>query len=126
LKVGLLSFAEVETGIPICDELKSPVNPVWIVHGGDHFTLLMAEKHPPADPDVWFELMFWNALPPGRTFQTLKVYSETGPCPPAPNKLKRKWFKPRAGEIDEVIQAHPEVFGSCPVLVFSRVLFLFL
>jgi len=38
--VGLLSRSEVETGIPVCDALKRPARPVWLVHGGDHFTVL--------------------------------------------------------------------------------------
>lgn len=47
----------------------------------------------------------------GRTFQELRVYSETGPCGPAPEKLKRKWFKPRPGEIDEVIQVEQQILS---------------
>jgi len=106
-RVGLLSASEVETGIPLADSLKNPVFPIWIIHGGDHFTLLFGEQHPPERPDSWFNLFFWNALPPGRTFQELRIYSESGPCGPAPEKLKRKWYKPRPGEIDEISQAHP-------------------
>lgn len=125
-QVGLLSYSEVETGVPIADELKSPVCPIWILHGGDHFTLLFSAsrqvcpfdcrvaavvnvsfQHPPTEPESWFALYFWNGLPPGRSFQELRVFSESGPAGPAPDKLKRKWYKPRPGEIDEIIQAHP-------------------
>ena len=41
--VGMLSYAELETSIPVCDRLKSPAEaPVWIVHGGDHLTFAFA------------------------------------------------------------------------------------
>ena len=41
--VGMLSYAELETSIPVCDRLKSPAKaPVWIVHGGDHLTFAFA------------------------------------------------------------------------------------
>ena len=32
--VGLLSADEVESGVPVADELKSPAGRAWIVHGG--------------------------------------------------------------------------------------------
>ncbi len=105
-QVGLLSMSEVDTGIVVADALKNPIYPIWILHGGDHFTLLFGERHPPIEPDSWFMLYFWNALPPGRSFQELRIHSDSGPIGPAPEKFKRKWFKPRPGEIDEVIQAH--------------------
>ena len=38
--VGLLSADELDSGVPLADELKSPSKPVWVVHGGDHFTVL--------------------------------------------------------------------------------------
>lgn len=38
--VGILSFSELESNVPVCDSLKSPTLPVWILHGGDHFTTL--------------------------------------------------------------------------------------
>ena len=37
--VGLLSREELEMGTPLADELKSPTLPVWVLHGGDHFTV---------------------------------------------------------------------------------------
>jgi len=36
--VGMLSLDELANGVPICDSLKTPRLPVWILHGGDHFT----------------------------------------------------------------------------------------
>ena len=29
--VGMLSYSELETSIPICDSLKSPTQPVWLM-----------------------------------------------------------------------------------------------
>jgi hypothetical protein len=40
--VGLLSLSELESSIPVCDSLKSPRQPVWVLHGGDHYTVLFA------------------------------------------------------------------------------------
>lgn len=37
--IGMLSMAEVDGGRPLADELKSPTQPVFVVHGGDHFTV---------------------------------------------------------------------------------------
>ena len=39
-EVGLISADELESGVPVADELKSPTLPVYVVHGGDHFTVL--------------------------------------------------------------------------------------
>jgi len=38
--VGLLSYNEVDHSIPVCDRLKSPEAPIWILHGRDHFTFM--------------------------------------------------------------------------------------
>jgi hypothetical protein len=49
--VGLLSRDEIESGMPLADELKSPTAPVFILHGGDHFTIAWA----PAPTEQLFE-----------------------------------------------------------------------
>lgn len=36
---------QLETGVPLADALKSPTLPIYVVHGGDHFTVLW---HPTA------------------------------------------------------------------------------
>jgi hypothetical protein len=38
--VGMLSYNEVDHSIPVCDRLKSPDVPIWILHGRDHFTFI--------------------------------------------------------------------------------------
>ena len=67
LGVGMLSSAELDSGITICNQLKSPSQPVWILHGGDHFTLAWASSSataPPAAPTAStpFVLHHWNGL----------------------------------------------------------------
>ena len=42
VEVGMLSSSEKEFNMPVCDRLKSPDAPVWILHGGDHFTTAFA------------------------------------------------------------------------------------
>jgi hypothetical protein len=55
-------FSEIDTSIPIADALKFPVYPIWIVHGGDHFTVIFCQQIPDNES---FELYHWNGLPPG-------------------------------------------------------------
>jgi len=43
LGVGLLSTHEYD-GQPLADDLKNPLCPVWILHGGDHFTVLFSSE----------------------------------------------------------------------------------
>jgi hypothetical protein len=46
--VGMLSRDEIESGMPLADELKSPTSPVYVVHGGDHFTVAWIPSSPEA------------------------------------------------------------------------------
>jgi hypothetical protein len=79
--VGMLSTSELDSGQPLADSLKSPSSPVWVVHGGDHFTVLYSAedqcsvavgKAGAADTsaeDAWrppatAPLYHWNGLPP--------------------------------------------------------------
>ncbi|KAH8057719.1 DUF4205-containing protein [Aureococcus anophagefferens] len=56
--VGLLSADEVESGVPVADELKSPAGRAWIVHGGAARRLFFRASRRPADapPPPLFEL----------------------------------------------------------------------
>ena len=45
-RVGLLSRDEIESGVPLADELRSPAMPIWLLHGGDHFTICWLPKEP--------------------------------------------------------------------------------
>jgi len=40
--IGILSYSTYELKIPIHESLMSPKYPVWILHGGDHFTVLFS------------------------------------------------------------------------------------
>lgn len=124
--VGLLSFSEVESGIPLCDLLKTPAaadgsalkTRVWICHGGDHFTILFAGAAPAASGAL--ELWHWNGLPPGgpRMSCVLVGASADGGAPTeagrAPVSHQETFYKPTPGEIDEVVQAHPEDKKAMP------------
>jgi hypothetical protein len=52
LGVGLLSQSEREAQQPMADDLKSPLVPVWLLHGGDHFTTLFSCDPPAAVSDA--------------------------------------------------------------------------
>lgn len=107
--VGLLSYGEIEAGIPVADELKSPQNPVFLLHGGDHFTVLFSIDGPiPTGPGE-FTMYQWNGLPPsGPRMCKLHIKAVNGPAKPAADKHKDTYVKPETGEIDDVVQAHPE------------------
>lgn len=112
LGFGLLSMDELETKIPIHNELKSPSVPVWVLHGGDHFTVAWtADLQFPnmtnnKEGSVEFTLYHWNGLPPhGPRLATLQmtVKSEAPAVPktrPSP-----KHYKPLVGEIESLVQA---------------------
>jgi len=105
--IGLLSYVEIETGIPLADELKLPEAPVFILHGGDHFTILFSAEKFPTDPGSEFTVYHWNGLPPaGPRMCTLKINAVKGSVGPAPETYKETFYKPEIGEIDDVVQAH--------------------
>lgn len=105
--IGLLSLDELTTGVPICDGLKSPRLPVWILHGGDHFTTLFAPTSKSSAADSPLTLYHWNGLPPGRGLRRL-VLNHEGVADPAPPQAKPSFFKPLPGEIEDVVQAAQE------------------
>jgi hypothetical protein len=49
LGIGLLSSAVYDSKIPINEGLLSPEKPVWILHGGDHFSVAFALEYPSFD-----------------------------------------------------------------------------
>jgi hypothetical protein len=104
--VGILTRSEKDTGIPVANDLQSPKAPVWILHGGDHFTVAWAKAMPPADAGTTFQLYHWNGLPPGGPrLAELAVTATKGTRTGA--KEVPKFFKPEAGEVDDVVQADP-------------------
>eukprot|EP00930_Biecheleria_cincta_P022717 TRINITY_DN16546_c0_g1_i1.p1 TRINITY_DN16546_c0_g1~~TRINITY_DN16546_c0_g1_i1.p1 ORF type:complete len:538 (-),score=101.57 TRINITY_DN16546_c0_g1_i1:168-1610(-) len=112
--VGLLSRKEKEQGIPIADALKSPKTPVWILHGGDHFTVAWAQSAPPQDVGAKFTLHQWNGLPPGGPrLAEMSITAVKGTISGALREPP-KFYKPEPGEIDEIVQADPNDKANFP------------
>ncbi len=71
-KIGLLSSYSLDANVPMNDGLINPENPVWVLHGGDHFTV--AFYIPSNSSGKKFELFHWNGLPPaGPRLATLEI-----------------------------------------------------
>jgi len=110
LGIGLLSQNEIETGVPITDALKTPKYPVWLIHGGDHFTILFSlSLGVKFEAGAVFDMYHWNGLPPvGPRMAHLKITAPKGQRGPNVAKYVATFYKPEAGEIDDVVQGHPE------------------
>ncbi|GBG24018.1 Hypothetical Protein FCC1311_002362 [Hondaea fermentalgiana] len=111
--VGLLSFSELESGIPVHDQLKKPAHPVWVLHGGDHFTVLFSET--PLDtykPPL--ELWQFNGLPPAGPRMAHITIRGDKEAEPAPEQHQEAYFKPAVGEIEDIVQAHPDDKAAKP------------
>eukprot|EP01060_Flectonema_neradi_P015058 TRINITY_DN2173_c0_g2_i1.p1 TRINITY_DN2173_c0_g2~~TRINITY_DN2173_c0_g2_i1.p1 ORF type:complete len:495 (+),score=92.81 TRINITY_DN2173_c0_g2_i1:61-1545(+) len=106
-KIGILSTLEQEAGVPLADTLKNPPKPIWIIHGGDHFTTLF---HQIADADkAEFDLWHWNGLPPsGPDMSRLEIIAPNGTCKPAPEKHVERFKKPVVGTIYDIVQTKEE------------------
>lgn len=110
MKVGLLSRSELDTGVPVADILKTPKLPVWILHGGDHFTVLYNQKGaavtsaeaPPHD------LVHWNGLPPAGPRLATMHLSGNKVLVDSPGVQQESYFKPVPGEIEDIVQAKAE------------------
>ncbi|KNC51579.1 uncharacterized protein AMSG_12072 [Thecamonas trahens ATCC 50062] len=132
LGFGLLSKSELEMGVPVADSLKSPRLPVWILHGGDHFTTAWldvatfaampeaADCVPPVGEDapVPFNLVHWNGLPPaGPRRAVVRLTPRTtgrAVAGKAPKELRDSYVKKVPGEIDSIVQAHPDDKKNAP------------
>eukprot|EP00658_Telonema_sp_P-2_P032721 TRINITY_DN24155_c0_g1_i1.p1 TRINITY_DN24155_c0_g1~~TRINITY_DN24155_c0_g1_i1.p1 ORF type:complete len:506 (+),score=93.11 TRINITY_DN24155_c0_g1_i1:185-1702(+) len=102
LGVGLLSFSEVDSQIPVCDTLKTPAKNVWVLHGGDHFTVGYSSQ------DVLSsEFLLWqyNGLPPGgpRTCR-ISVCSQGVAPAAAPGPRQETFLAPVPGQVEGVVQ----------------------
>jgi hypothetical protein len=107
--IGLLSNIEIEgAGVPVNDVLKCPQYPIYILHGGDHFTLLFdleARNEEEREKNVPFEMFHWNGLPPlGPRMCKLSIIAPSGARAKNPEKYEATFYKPEAGEIDDVVQ----------------------
>eukprot|EP00929_Paragymnodinium_shiwhaense_P002611 TRINITY_DN102911_c0_g1_i1.p1 TRINITY_DN102911_c0_g1~~TRINITY_DN102911_c0_g1_i1.p1 ORF type:complete len:536 (+),score=109.83 TRINITY_DN102911_c0_g1_i1:91-1698(+) len=105
--VGMLSRDEIEMGVPLADQLKSPQKPVWVLHGGDHFTLLWAPASSANSGSV--DLLFWNGLPPNRGLSRLRLRNASlEPSPPAPEVHVQSHWRAKVGEVESIVQARAE------------------
>jgi len=105
LGLGLLSKVELDTGVEVANSLKSPEHPVWILHGGDHFTLAWSQAAPEDKKDAKIKLWHWNGLPPGGPrLADLEITAPEGQAKPAGKKSKAVFYKPEVGEIDDIVQ----------------------
>ncbi|GAB5353064.1 hypothetical protein AAMO2058_000006300 [Amorphochlora amoebiformis] len=108
LEVGLLTADEGKQGMIVCDSLKTPSAPVWLLHGGDHFTTLWSNADLKEGKGT-HTLYHWNGLPPGGPrLSEIKAVAKYGEAPKAPKKRVDTYKKPQPGEIESVVQAHPE------------------
>ena len=79
LGIGMLSSAVLDSKVPINQGLLTPKKPVWILHGGDHFSVAFALSNPSTDKETLFELNHWNGLPPnGPKMSLLKINAIQG------------------------------------------------
>lgn len=100
LPVGMLSRREKQTKIPLLDEFKHPEFPVWILHGGDHFTTFCQRNL--KDQNSFFH---FNGLPPGgpRICNISLEFTKTSK--PVAAKLEETEYLPLPGEIYDIVQA---------------------
>ena len=127
-----------QAGQPLADGLKNPSTPVYLLHGGDHFTTLFRVNPAAAGEDAaaaagvaadaagegavgegegedeggepapvtWYH---YNGLPPGGPrMATLEITAKGGVAGPAPKTQQDHFIKPVPGEIDDIVQAHPD------------------
>jgi hypothetical protein len=70
LGIGMLSSAVIEAKIPINEGLLNPSTPVWILHGGDHFTVGFLKEWTDEETK---EMFHWNGLPPNRGMSVVEI-----------------------------------------------------
>lgn len=98
--VGFLSF---DTHQIVCRELRTPLRPVWILHGGDHFTVFWLGQR-----DVWYH---WNGLEPHRKLSRLKLTHEDGRLLDWREEEKEQqttYQAPRVGHLESIVQSTKE------------------
>lgn len=124
LGVGLLSSHEYD-GQPLADDLKNPKTPVWLLHGGDHFTVLFStlkntksllqnniendetvndeidENNKPFSNKPFYH---WNGLKPNGPRMAYLDITSPYQLKQAPVIMKMNYRKPEQGEIEDVVQ----------------------
>jgi len=106
--VGLISRDELDMGRPLADELKGPGRPVYVLHGGDHFTLLWAPGMGAGASEGKVDFVHWNGLPPHRALARLRLHNcSLDPPPPAPPQFVPSHWRIKLGEVESIVQARP-------------------
>eukprot|EP00391_Amoebophrya_sp_Ameob2_P012829 CAMPEP_0178996772 /NCGR_PEP_ID=MMETSP0795-20121207/8557_1 /TAXON_ID=88552 /ORGANISM="Amoebophrya sp., Strain Ameob2" /LENGTH=623 /DNA_ID=CAMNT_0020689205 /DNA_START=74 /DNA_END=1946 /DNA_ORIENTATION=- len=124
---GLLTSLEIESGAPMAAAFKNPPAPIFILHGGDHYTLLWQENAgsaPDADSksitssgacSKMKKTFHFNGLPPAgprlctidlRAPASLSTSSGAASSPSgSSNPNRNRYVKPEPGEIEDIVQS---------------------
>jgi len=99
--VGMLSYDSSRDKLPLADHFLNPTTDTYILHGGDHFTFMFKDS----DSDSW---MHYNGLPPNRKLTLCELNNATDAPPVAPAVHKATTYRQEIGEIESIVQAHPD------------------
>jgi hypothetical protein len=109
---GMLTLPAAASGdaaVPQANALMFPSHPIWVIHGGDHFTVL-AKACDNKDKLFWH----FNGLPPSGPSSTLLLIEASQDAQRVTDNDEKKtikpftYVKPFPGEIDEIVQANAE------------------
>eukprot|EP00944_MAST-04C_sp_MAST-4C-sp1_P002621 g2621.t1 len=120
--IGILSMDEKRHGIIVCDRLKRPKYPIYVLHGIDHFTVLFDPTMEASDTreivsannanDAHkFDVYHFNGLPPNGPRMAKLELSTTGIAPRAPKTRTESgnvFYTPVVGQIFDVVQANQD------------------
>ncbi|KRX00636.1 UBA-like protein [Pseudocohnilembus persalinus] len=111
LGIGLLTSVVHQMNIPINDALLTPQNNVFILHGGEHFTVMFTLEKDLSKEQI--EFYQWNGLKPGGPRMCKFLLKTKGDVikkniEPQQYKKIHTHYKPEIGEFDSVIQANSE------------------
>jgi hypothetical protein len=111
--VGLLSYDSSVQKLPLADHWFNPTTPTYIVHGGDHFTLLYKKR----GADDW---CMYNGLPPNDALVNVKLLNTDKLNSPAPEKHQQTTWRMEVGQIESIVQSHPDDKKTYPTAWRNR------
>eukprot|EP00801_Mesodinium_rubrum_P002550 Mrub_02550.p1 GENE.Mrub_02550~~Mrub_02550.p1 ORF type:complete len:532 (+),score=96.92 Mrub_02550:3-1598(+) len=125
LGIGMLSYSVYDAKIPMNQGLMTPKYPVWIMHGGDHFTVgfislkdtqILTHDMPSG---CYFYMYHYNGLKPnGPKLSKIKIKAVKGTLMKVPLysdfKNKNAEYKVETGEIYDIVQADKQDKDSMP------------
>jgi len=97
--------------MPVADSYQNPTLPIWLLHGGDHFTLLFSTDLSSLEAKTLAPctLHHFNGLhPAGPRMANITLSAGAQAATSAPEKHVESYIKPAKGEIDSVVQADPD------------------